>query len=99
VITVYKYQLPTEDYATLTMPMSAELLTVGAQKNQLVLWARVDTEAPPEQRRFRIAGTGHPKVDGEYVGTAQLHEGSFVVHVFELKLPRAQTLAEYLNSL
>jgi hypothetical protein len=85
--TVYKYELPTEDIAALQMPAGAELLHVGVQGSDVMLWARVDPDAPCVTRRVRFAGTGHPLgegADAPYVGTALLYNGRLVFHVFDL---------------
>ena len=65
-ITVYKYRLDLVglmDGADLRLPVGAEVLSVGLQGKDAFLWARVDTEAALETRRFRIAGTGEDLED------------------------------------
>ncbi len=86
--TVWKYELKAEDVTTLEMPVGAEILHVHGQgKDSLGLWARVDpTSERKEQRRFRIAGTGHelPDYNLSYIGTAHIFSGALVFHVFEI---------------
>ena len=86
--TIYKYPIYPADYVEVEMPAGAEILTVQLQRNQLCLWALVDSAAPVRKCRFRIAGTGHPLDDevvaSKYVGTFQLNDGQFVFHVFQI---------------
>lgn len=93
--TVHKYSLQLEDYTTVSMPQYAELLTVGEQNDQLMLWARVNTNCRTEVRRFRVVGTGHPEAVGKYVGTALLHGGHLVLHVFDVT--PSQSLADFIT--
>lgn len=83
--TVWKYELLAIDMQGVSMPIGAEVLCVQAQNDVPCLWARVDPEASNESRLFRVAGTGHPDVEGTYIGTFQLHKGALVFHVFEIQ--------------
>ena len=71
------------------MPRGAKVLHAGGQGEELCVWALCDPEAPTEERRFDVYGTGHPcPADlGPYVGTALLGNGSLVLHVFERATP------------
>jgi hypothetical protein len=86
--TIFKYTLKPE--IELELPENAELLSVGAQGDEAVLWARVDPDAPKVNRHFRVFGTGHPMPDDvelEYVGTIQFSHGAcagLVFHAFEV---------------
>ena len=86
---IWKYTLNIEDNPVLRMPANAQILSVGNQREQLCLWALVDTQTTvTEGRHFRIAGTGHPVSDGDasdyiYIGTAIMMDGALVWHVFE----------------
>ena len=85
-ITVYKYVIPLVDQPRLRMPRKADILSVGEQLGQLVLWARVDTDYPDVTRALRVYGTGHPAPDAQihqFVGTVQTDGGSLVWHVFD----------------
>lgn len=87
---IYKYQLDLSKTVSHEMPEGAEILTVGLQQHEIILWARVALErrgheGPKETRTFRIYGTGHPiqdETEVEYIGT--LYDGPFVWHVFEI---------------
>ena len=82
--TVWKYTLQTM-IETLNMPEGAQILSVANQFNSVCLWASVDTNAPSENRRFYVVGTGHPLPEEPtiYRGTAKVEIGHIVLHVFE----------------
>lgn len=82
--TIWKFTLQPE--CELEMPKGAELLSVREQGEDICLWALVDPTADKEVRRFRGFGTGHdvPDQPMKFIGTAHLHGGSLVFHVFEL---------------
>lgn len=87
-MTIYKYILQLTDRQVVNMPGGAKILTVDTQGINLCLWALVDPKVPEEPRAFIVHGTGHPADDLEgtdYVGTAQLHAGALVLHVFEVR--------------
>ncbi len=83
---VFKYAVPVTDYFYIDLPRGAELLTAQVQAGEPQLWARVDDDAPTEQRHFRLVGTGHPAADtGKHVGSFQMHGGGLVFHLFEAR--------------
>ena len=89
---IWKYGLPIVDRQTLTMPVSAEILSVQEQAGGLQLWAVVvPEEKRREQRVIEIVGTGNPMPDviaeglsRYHLATVQTAGGSLVWHVFEL---------------
>ena len=84
--TIYKYTLTVTDEQRVSMPEGAVVLSVQEQHGELCFWARVDLNAPLKYRKFRVIGTGHPIPDAKhlhYLGTAQMHGGKLVWHVFE----------------
>ncbi len=86
---VWKYTLEPE--ITLHMPRGAEVLSVREQGRDVCLWALVEPAAAKEPRRFVVAGTGHDLPDEplRFHGSAHLHEGVLVFHVFErVEAPR-----------
>jgi hypothetical protein len=85
---VYKYPLEITDTQSLRLPAGAEVLHVGFQGRNLMLWARVDPEAETVDRWFCVAGTGHslPKEPLLYLGTV-FHPQNLVFHVFEMASP------------
>jgi hypothetical protein len=82
--TIWKYTLLPDQ--TLEMPAGAQVLTVREQGATIALWAKVDTLAPTEKRRFVVFGTGHemPGLALVYIGTAMLQGGALVLHAFEV---------------
>jgi len=83
---VYKYEILPGEHIDIDLPQGAEILTVQIQGDQPCIWAMIDTRAPIQRRRFRLAGTGHPISDPDaltYIGTFQLYEGALVYHLFE----------------
>lgn len=85
--TVHKYPLAAGVEQPVEMPQGAEILTVAFQGDNLVLWAKVDTDSPLRQRTFAVYGTGHPipQKAMEYIGTAHLVSLGFYFHVFEIR--------------
>lgn len=81
---VYKYQLPMNDWVSITMPAGAEPLCVEVQNGLPCLWARITVDNPPAVHHFRIAGTGHDLGSnvGRHLGSVLLHDGALVLHVF-----------------
>ena len=84
--TIYKYPL-SPDGTPVAMPIGAEVLTAREQGDNICVWARVDKgQEMVEHRTFQVFGTGHDMPEDpnlHYVGTAMLHGGSLVMHVFE----------------
>lgn len=81
---VFKYELPMDDWVSVTMPEGAESLCVQVQHGKPCLWARVTVGASPAVHHFRIAGTGHNLGSnvGRHIGSFQLAGGELVFHVF-----------------
>lgn len=87
--TIYKYSFEVTDEFVIEMPEGARILAVQAQYDYPHVWATVDTDLPMEERKFRILGTGKPiginnTEELVYIGTFQLHKGTFVGHLFEV---------------
>jgi hypothetical protein len=81
---IYKYPLPTIR-SKVQMPQGARVLSVQVQRNELVLWALCDPDAPKVERVFRAVMTGEPMMEhGHYIATVQLNGGDVVAHVFEV---------------
>jgi hypothetical protein len=84
--TIYKYPLRLlADEITLLLPSGAEVLSVGTQGSEIMIWARVHTNHVDEKRTFVVRGTGHPLTgqEGRFIGTVQ--QEPFVWHIFERK--------------
>ena len=69
------------------MPIGARVLGVESVQSRPVIWARVDPTAEKVDRTFEVAETDALLPDGplDYIGTAQLYGGSYVLHVFEVQ--------------
>lgn len=85
---VYKYPFEIADDFEIEMPAGADVLCVDAQYEVPCIWAMVDLAAPMSNRKFHLAGTGHPlgdEIEGHhYVGSFFLKGGSLVFHLFAL---------------
>jgi hypothetical protein len=88
--TIWKYSLKAREssHVPLVMPAGTELLDVHEQYEDICIWARVDPNQPAnEVRAFAVFETGTSlNVNGshKYLGTAHLHDGDTVLHVFEV---------------
>lgn len=76
-------------YTTFELPSGAKIVSIGYQTHggqpALFLWAEVDTNKPPEKRRFLLIGTGQELLqEKRYRHVSTLHDGPFVWHVFEV---------------
>lgn len=81
--TIYKYRLKITDEQDIAMPFTAEVLSVAMQRGELCVWALVNPGLMLENRRFHIAGTGHPAPIGRFIGTVQQAGGDLIWHVFD----------------
>lgn len=83
---LYKYVITPEGVTQ--MPRDAEVLSVGAQGEQIVAWALVSVENSMTNRRLiavptgaRFEDDGAPK-PSQFVGTVQRPDG-LVFHIFD----------------
>lgn len=85
---IWKYELPSVPGSIwIEMPFGAKILTVQTQYNKPYLWVAVfPTVVPRKNRHFLLLETGNDKIpiDSKYIGTVQLDEGSYVLHVYEV---------------
>lgn len=85
-MTIYKYPIRIADVQEVLLPLNAEILTAQMQSGTLCLWAKVEEgNTSMEERTIEVFGTGHPMSNNarRYIGTAQMHGGSLIWHVFE----------------
>ena len=86
--TIYKYKLANVYDQFVELPRGAEVLSAQVQRDEIRLWALVDSGATKTDRRaFRIHGTGHSIPDVErlsFIDTVQLSGGALIFHVFEV---------------
>lgn len=81
--TIWKTTLAVADVQQIQVPAGAEFLCAKEQQGHICVWFRCDPSAPIEPRKIAIVGTGHPApADGRYLGTASLHGGELMFHVF-----------------
>jgi hypothetical protein len=84
--TIWKEILQPASVQEINIPAGAELLCAREQREEICVWYRCDPSAPRESRSIAIVGTGGSAPNGEsrYIGTASLHGGNFIFHVFEV---------------
>lgn len=85
-IAIWKFPLPLSGAHEILMPKETEILCAQNQNDKPTIWALVDTDKPAESRLFRVELTGFEvtgSMDLGYIGTVQLNDGGYVVHVFE----------------
>tara|TARA_R110002020_G_scaffold467655_2_gene691409 strand:- start:3243 stop:3530 length:288 start_codon:yes stop_codon:yes gene_type:complete len=89
--TIFKYELHPSDIGSgvfpVTMPHDAKYLHVGAQGEQIFIWAEVDTESTTLEHTFEVFGTGHEMredmaVERNHIGSLMMHDGALVFHVY-----------------
>jgi len=80
--TVWKYNL-TDASADgfVDVPEGAEVLHVEKYGSELLMWARVDSDAPKRPRRFRVVGTG-AEAPTWMRHEATVFDRPFIWHVF-----------------
>jgi hypothetical protein len=85
---IFKFAIEIRDLSTIFMPRGSVILHVGAQNDNLFMWAICDINAQHEARHFAVTGTGlllPPDLTAEnWIGSALLFRESFVAHVFEV---------------
>jgi hypothetical protein len=84
---IYKYKILSGDIFKIKMPRDAQILSVQNQLDNLVLWARVETENYDVLRVLHIFFTGSEAlpeniVNMRYTATVQMLNG-LVVHIFD----------------
>lgn len=102
-ITVYKYEFEIVDSVSFEMPEGAKPIYVDMQRlGTPAIWCQVDDSKGPEERKFRVVGTGNELCPPEdignfvYVGSFQqlLPFATFIWHVYEDLTPTEQTKEE-----
>lgn len=73
-LTIWKYEVPAEDYFELTLPFDAKPLTVQTQHGKPQMWVLLNKdENIYVNRKFRVSGTGHQISESmevlQYIGT------------------------------
>lgn len=81
---ILKYPLDPVRTQMLMMPHGSRMLHAHEQSHVVCVWALCPDTPPLFPRKVTCLSTGVPIPDdaGTYLGTAHLHGGSTVVHVF-----------------
>lgn len=84
---IYKYTLGGGKNESLQIPLGGRFLSVQVQRGEITLWFLIDKNVfIPERRFFSCYMTGEDiSTDDKdvFLGTVQLMQGDFVLHVFE----------------
>ena len=83
--TIHKQTLQPMDVQEIMVPEGAEMLSAREQFDHVCVWYRCNPTNRLQPRRLAIVGTGNPAPDesGRFLGTAALHGGQLMFHVFE----------------
>lgn len=87
---IFKYPLALVTHQNIKMPVGAKILLVDVQplsavRGQLCLWAEVDPDAPKEDVKIEVHGTGNTISASDtrkHVGSALMDDGRLVWHVY-----------------
>lgn len=79
---VWKYEIP-ENGSAIKMPICAQILSADFQGDAAYVWALVDIDAAPTQRKVIVRGTGHNIRSENLLFIQTIFHGSLVFHVFE----------------
>lgn len=76
-ITIHKYPIPVKEKFSLQLPACAEIIRCEDVDGFFFIWAKVDTEAPMEERYFEMHKTGSPmsfapNQHAKYLGACKL---------------------------
>lgn len=87
-IKVFKYKLRPVAVLFVEMPVSAQILSVGVQDDEIVLWALLpNSDSPTRPRSISVVGTGWVipnHIDlRTFIGTVQIPSNGLVFHVFD----------------
>lgn len=92
---IYKYRIPVTDETELLLPVSAKILSVKEQGDDIVLYALItpyDDKTLKGRNRvvIRVVGTGRDirfdTNDFTFLGTVNLLSGRYMFHVFYREL-------------
>jgi len=87
---IYKYRLPFQEKATVSMPEFADIIRVDGFDGALWMWAIVDTESVLVDREFSLFKTGGEMPDNideyNYLGCGAIFiQMELMMYVFENK--------------
>ena len=75
---ILKYPLVITDRQAIEMPANSLFLSAQMQREQLMLWAIVDSSQPCRQATIDIYGTGHPVPEA---GDMLLPNGGYSIYI------------------
>lgn len=79
---ILKYWLDKAPRTVLSLPADAKVVCVSDQSERVAIWLLTDNWRDVSRRvAFNCVSTGQDS-QGQYVGTAHIHNGRTVVHVF-----------------
>lgn len=83
---IYKFRASIGAFP-LELRRGAKFLSCHVQNEVPCLWFLVDTKEPVETRHFHgyMTGESTPENPGQFLGTAMLDVGTFVLHFFEVR--------------
>lgn len=84
-ITIHKFAVVARGATEIETYKSFTILCIQTQDNTPFIWLEVDTTAPKVELNLWTYMTGEKQtVCGEYLGTFQLDNGSYVGHVYKV---------------
>jgi len=81
---IHKQVLALEPSQVIEVPFGAQILTIQAQGEDIVVWYSCNPDRQLQQRAIVLVGTGHDLPDThtlKYISTVQ--QGEFVWHFYE----------------
>lgn len=86
---ILKYYLRVERQQQLVVPFDAQVIEVHEQQGFVALWVLTSGRKSTKTLDVTCVNTGEPIPDdaGDYIGTAHIHLGRTVVHVFAKEQP------------
>ena len=87
-LVIWKFPVAIAPRFSISMPTGAQILSIQVQRDRPQMWVLVNPKVRPEQRHFRVVGTGHEYPveffsSHRYLDTFQEQSGRLVLHVFE----------------
>ena len=87
--TIWKFTLEITDKQVIMLPEQSKIICVQVQQGKPCIWAEVDLSKTDTADQYDIYtyGTGHEveNIEGQYIGTYQLHDGYQICHVYAEK--------------
>lgn len=93
-ITIYKYPIKMTELFWLDLPAGSKVIHVDVQRDEPMMWIKVDTVQPLRETIFGVFGTGrqmdavdedgnlNPVAHAPHIGSFMLQNGNLVFHLF-----------------